>query len=94
MTAGIVRCLMESAPQGRAVQWERRINSYLGPVGSALRKLYPVIQKMSGRPSVNGHEDLPAHQLSESDKDFKLIYDFLATPPPAIKDSQQLQVTD
>lgn len=94
MTAGIVRCLLESAPPGRSVRLERRINSYLGSAGSVLRKLYPSIQRMLGRPGVNGREYTPARQLSDSDDDFKQIYEFLATPPPAIKGSRQLQLTD
>jgi hypothetical protein len=67
----------------RSVRLGRKIMPYMGPVGSALRKLY-----LSGQKKVKGRPEsqyIPATQLSESDNDFKLIHDFLSTPPHSIR---------
>ncbi len=93
MTPGIVNCLLGSVPQPRRFRKARQLVSRMGPAGSALHKLYPFVRRIiRGESDYPRHDFIPADELLEPDNDFKLILDFLATPPPSAIGPQQTEL--
>jgi len=89
MTPGIVKCLLDSVPQPQRIRKASQLVSRMGPAGSALRRLYPLVRRIiRGESDYPRHDFIPAEELLETDHDFKLIFDFLATPPPSAIGSQ------
>jgi hypothetical protein len=65
----------------------------MGPAGSALRKLYPFVRRIiRGESDYPRHDFIPADELLETDNDFKMILDFLATPPRSAIGPQQTEL--
>ncbi|MEP6742957.1 MAG: TIGR00180 family glycosyltransferase [bacterium] len=92
MTPGIVNCLLGSAPQPRSTRMANKLVSSMGAAGPALRKLYPSVRRMiRGGSGYYGRDFIPAAKLV-AESDFKLIYDFLSAPPPAITNTKQTQL--
>ncbi len=92
MTPGIVNCLLGSAPQPRTTRIANKLVSRMGPAGPALRKLYPSVRRMiRGGGDYHGRDFIRAANLV-AESDFKLIYDFLTAPPPALTNTKQTQL--
>ena len=85
--------LQGQLPPKGSIRLAQNAISFMGPVGSALRKLYPPVQRaLSGR--TNGRKYVPASHLAMTDNDFKMISDFLAEPPRASKDFQRTKLKE
>jgi len=78
----LANCLRNPSTSTNQRRLIRSAISRVGPVGTALQKLYPFVQRViSGRPKVNGRDFISAAELLMADNDFKLIHEFLTTSP-------------